>query len=501
MTGARALPGQPAPRFSPGWGPHEGGTGVGVQGRPGKGPTGTRRERRRPGGCAAARPSRTLARARASPLQEGRAGSARSGGGRASRAGPRARRPGGREAPGAPLAAPLRGGAGGAAPPQAGPRRLPGRAGAPRELGLRAAGGHCGREAARRAAEFAGSAAAATRPAAPSWAYLRAPGPVRPAAAGSLASPRSGSHGLSPASPSTGRTAAGGARGGAAGRLKGQRASRARALAAPGRAAPPPGGSRDGRGEALEGGGGAGRYGGCPWEGVRGRRPSAPPRSLPPRPPPLPASRPARDTGPRRTHALPRPPAPARTCAAPEPRAPQRPLPAAAELAQSGLREAAPSGTAGGRACEESRGAGAPLGGRARRRAPGPPAPAGNLAGTAFRPGVIWVHWRIIVTHSNHPTRPSHLCDSRFVRGHAPVDGGAPLSKTGHTPEAPPNAPFAVAPTLIWGLGSGVRTGHSGPPGRRQRGSLPPTRVLMGKWGWYQNSDLGHGVSRRRGLR
>lgn len=81
--------------------------------------------------------------------REGRAGAARWGGGRASRARPRGRRPGaGREAPGAPLAAPLGAGAGagGSAPPQAGPRRLPGPAGGrARELGLRAAGGHCGR--------------------------------------------------------------------------------------------------------------------------------------------------------------------------------------------------------------------------------------------------------------------------------------------------------------------------------------------------------------------
>lgn len=171
------------------------------------------------------------------------------------------------------------------APPQAGPAARP----PPPAGGANLAAGRGGAAAARSARaelggparpEFAGSARRRPRPAAPSWRTCG-----RPARSGLRRqevqpSPRSGSHGLSPASPSTGRTAAGRGAGRGAGRRRGPfkgtaRRPRARALAAPGRA---PGagwasgalGSRAGPGTGI-GAKGPGRAQG--WQtGCPGRR-------------------------------------------------------------------------------------------------------------------------------------------------------------------------------------------------------------------------------------
>lgn len=138
--------------------------------------------------------------------------------------------------------------------------------------------------------------------------------------------------------PAPGRTAAGGARGGgAAGRLKGQRAGRARALAALGRAAPPPGG-RPGRG----------RGGGIPgpevrgWWGWGGGR-SAPPPCAPSANSWRATLRRALSRG-RTREGQGRRPTPSRGV---EPPVLGRLLPAAAALARGRLRDAGPSGAAG----------------------------------------------------------------------------------------------------------------------------------------------------------
>lgn len=215
-------------------------------------------------------------------------------------------------------------------PPQApGPAATSARPTRSANLGCGPAAGTAAARAAG-AAEF-GEVRRRPRRAASSWAYLRAPGPVRPAAAAAAAA------GSAPASARSAHmdflrprpapaAPRGGARGGgAAGRLKGQRAGRARAHS-------PPGGrpgrlSRGGGGE-WAGPGDPGREG----PGPAGRRqlPDTPER----RPPELRASDPARGTGSgpdsaaghfrtaARTHSFPGPAAPAPTRGAPAPASP-----------------------------------------------------------------------------------------------------------------------------------------------------------------------------------
>lgn len=137
------------------------------------------------------------------------------------------------------------GGAGGVRPGRG--ERLP-RPGRSRPARRAARGANLGTAAGEggRAAEFAGSAAAGPAGGA-KLGYLRAP--ARSGLRQEVLR-RSGAPAhmdfLRPR-PAPGRTAAGGARGGgAAGRLKGQRAGRVRALAAPGRAAPRQVGARGG---------------------------------------------------------------------------------------------------------------------------------------------------------------------------------------------------------------------------------------------------------------
>ncbi|XP_057405169.1 collagen alpha-1(I) chain-like [Balaenoptera acutorostrata] len=243
--------------------------------------------------------------------------------------------PWGEETPGARVPA-RRGGA------RPGPgERLP-RPGRRRPAPRAARGANLGTAAGEggRAAEFAGSAAVGPAGGA-KLGYLRAPArsglqqevlrrPGAPAHMDFLR-PR----------PAPGRTAAGGARGGgAAGRLKGQRAGRARALAALGRAAPPPGG-RPGRGGG----------GGIPGPRVRGGggRSTTPPCA--------PSANSWRATlrralsrG-RTREGQGRRPTPSRGV---EPPVLGRPLPAAAALARGSLRDAGPSGAAGGSGCAAS---------------------------------------------------------------------------------------------------------------------------------------------------
>lgn len=296
------LPLRPDPSFSPGWDPRGGGAEGGDDPRTGPpGPGGRDAGPAGPGCCADAPggvgPS-SLAPGQSCPsFYTRRAESASRVPGEAARVPRNPGKPSGRW--GAPRDAWSRGlprtrgaasrpGVAGASAETSRPRPAPLR-GLPRPVPARTPGParnsaapaprgrHCGRGPAPSwaAAEFAGSAGSARgttppggvtrgRPRAPSWRYLRAPGPVRPgqlrrAARGRKcsASRRSGSHGLSPTSPSTGgRTAAG------AGRRRGRcpravkgtaRRPRARALAArwaAGAGGRGPGGSQVGTGGA-----------------------------------------------------------------------------------------------------------------------------------------------------------------------------------------------------------------------------------------------------------
>lgn len=244
--------------------------------------------------------------------------------------------------------------------------------------------------------------------AAPSGAYLRAPGPVRPAAAAAAAA------GSAPASARSAhmdflrpRPAPAAPRGGARGRrrrpVKGT-ARRARARSPPG--GRPGGGSRGGgtagrRQRTLrQGGPGSGG----PGPGERWPLPAPAARRLLE----LPAPDPARGTGPgrraprRRPTASPalRPPHGPAQPRAPPPATPAgsgpgAPLPAAAACAPSGLRDAAPSGAARRRGCA-ALASGVRERPRANRGAPAPPAGGQeprDAAGGCFRPGVIRAPW------------------------------------------------------------------------------------------------------------
>lgn len=140
--------------------------------------------------------------------------------------------------PGCPLGgAAVRPGPDPDASPGPGPRGYLGPADAQRELGLRAGGRHCGSEGGRRRGVWGSAAATPAR-----GGKLGVPAGARPGPAcgsgGRGGRKCSGvralrSHGLSPASPSTGRTAGRGARGRRRGPVKGTaRRASARALAA-----------------------------------------------------------------------------------------------------------------------------------------------------------------------------------------------------------------------------------------------------------------------------
>lgn len=344
---------QPAPHVLPGWGPHEGGNGS--RDAPGRGPTGTRRETRKAGlmRSRAARvgppPGREVcvpsAPARGQthpglPTPEGRSPSTQRGDGGAVwaasdwRSRREGRRPGLGSARSAQPGLPARWGGGAARPgsgrlPRPGPAATSARPTRSANLGCGPAAGTAAARAAG-AAEF-GEVRRRPRRAASSWAYLRAPGPVRPAAAAAAAA------GSAPASARSAHmdflrprpapaAPRGGARGGgAAGRLKGQRAGRARAHSPPGGR---PGGLSRGGGGEWAGPGDPGREG--PGPGGRRQLPDSPER----RPPELRASAPARGTGSgpdsaaghfrtaARTHSFPGPAAPARTRGAPAPASP-----------------------------------------------------------------------------------------------------------------------------------------------------------------------------------
>lgn len=261
---------QPAPHVLPGWGPHEGGNGS--RDAPGRGPTGTRRERRKAGlmrgraarvgpppgreVCVPSAPARGQTHP-GLPTPEGRSPSTQRGDGGAVwaasdwRSRREGRRPGLGSARSAQPGLPARWGGGAARPgsgrlPRPGPRGYLGPADAQRELGLRAGGRHCGSEGGRRRGVWGSAAATPAR-----GVKLGVPAGARPGPAcgsgGRGGRKCSGvralrSHGLSPASPSTGRTAGRGARGRRRGPVKGTaRRASARALAArwtPGRVVP-----------------------------------------------------------------------------------------------------------------------------------------------------------------------------------------------------------------------------------------------------------------------